>query len=158
MAKDKEKPAAPELEEQDEAAAQESEAEAAPQEDPKKWQGKVKVQFLRHVGPHAPGDVAEFDGPVAKDLCAERSINDGPVPTKYRKAVHFGDAQSAKKVKLTPKQLAKLTQPELEAMGKKNVVVTPVNKELEARLASLKKQAADKPDRGPASPSAEGKF
>jgi hypothetical protein len=112
--------------------------EAADEAAPK---GKVKVKLLRHVGEWAPGDVAEVSEALAKELCAVRTINDGPVPTKYSKAVRLDEVEKGEKLVLTKAQIAKMTQHELTQLGKKNIVATPVDGAFEAQLAKMKKVA-----------------
>ena len=97
---------------------------------------KVKVKFLKHVLNWKPGDVAEVEDEVAKQLCKKTKVDlGGGEFGVHRKALPLDEAEKLQSVKL---DVSKVTQHELEQHLQKNVVVTPLDPLFEAKLKKIR--------------------
>ncbi len=103
----------------------------------------VKVKILMHVGPWKPGDEVEVHPTQAEHLCKPTVVDKGGVLVQQRKAMTLDEAEKAKTVKV---DMSKITLPELQELGRKNIVATPKDDAFDRKLAKLVAGAAVKPD------------
>lgn len=95
---------------------------------------KVKVKMLMHVLQWKPGDEVEVSQADAEVLCKKTTVDKGGVLVEIRKAMPMVEADELKSVKV---DLSKITQHELEEMGRKNIVATPRDAAFERKLARM---------------------
>jgi hypothetical protein len=94
-------------------------------------EGLVKVRILGFVGKWIPGEEIEVSEAQAEELCRETSYNDGHGIQKRRKAMYLNEAISFDHREI---DLSKISQHELTMLGRKNIVETPKDPELEAKF------------------------
>lgn len=99
-------------------------------------QKTVKVKILTNVGIYTKGQEVEVTETEAKAMCTVRERNDGHKLIPYQTAMLMSDWE---KIKKAPIDKGGLSQGELEAMGEKNVVPTPVDKAFEAKVDAAKR-------------------
>jgi hypothetical protein len=95
----------------------------------------VKVKILHPIGRYEFGKEYDVSEDEAEKICNVRVRHDGTNAVKYQCAVPLKALEALKKKKIED---GGLTQCELEELGMKHVVKTPVNKEFEARLAAIR--------------------
>lgn len=108
---------------------------------------KIKIKVLQHCMAYVPGQELEVSSDEANKLCQIRERNDGSKVVKFRIAMPFDEYE---KIRLAPVDKGGLTQDELEALGHKNIVPTPVDPTFEKRLEDIKNGRLGKEDAKPA--------
>lgn len=100
----------------------------------------VKIRFMRTVGEHVAGNEVEVSQEEADRLCTPTEVHNGHGLEQVYKAMKVSDIEEMEK---QPVDMRKISQHELDMLGKKNVVATPVDPAYESRAAAIKQADED---------------
>lgn len=108
--------------------------------------GHKRVKILKHMGPWSPNDIVDMPDETADAVCRVSNVHNGTELVPLQRGILWADAEELAKVPIDPND-PDLTQADMAAMGKKNVVQTPPDPKLDAQLKRAQEKAAK--DRAP---------
>jgi len=91
---------------------------------------KVKVKILRYVGTWTPGEIIEVSPEEAAVLCKPSEAHNGHEVEVIHKAMELDKIQ---KLEALPVDISKLTQKDMDEMGLKNIVHTPLDESVASK-------------------------
>lgn len=96
---------------------------------------QVHIKFLKFVGQYKPGDIVAVHKDAADVLCAFTAISNGDKHSHHRKAILLKEANE---ISNAPIDIKKMTAADMAALGKKNIVQTPIDTAYEKMYEKLK--------------------